>query len=158
MDHPLEGQRSLMETQARKHDPYLGATLDTTWEGFGKPKALLRHVRINELVLQTLFPWLLAHFSMRKDFARQQKVVRFFLLWPPSEDHIFSESTTRQLFESDRYQWIQSSADQLVLLQIIHDFAAGRTATATSVFSESVIKYFTLKKGLDANGGKSKTR
>ena len=87
-----------------------------------KPKALLGHVRINEIVLQTLFPWLLAHFSIRKDVARQQKVVRFFFLWPPSEDHTFLESTRRQLFGSDRNQWIQSSADQLGLLQIMHDF------------------------------------
>lgn len=122
MDHPLEGQRSLLETLGKKQDPFWGRHWTLHGRRLEKPKALLGHVRINEIVLQTLFPWLLAHFSIRKDVARQQKVVRFFFLWPPSEDHTFLESTRRQLFGSDRYQWIQSSADQLGLLQIMHDF------------------------------------
>ena len=106
----------------KKQDPFWGRHWTLHGRRLEKPKALLGHVRINEIVLQTLFPWLLAHFSIRKDVARQQKVVRFFFLWPPSEDHTFLESTRRQLFGSDRYQWIQSSADQLGLLQIMHDF------------------------------------
>ena len=117
------GRTTLTPRDPRKKT---GSFLGRHWTLHGrrleKPKALLGHVRINEIVLQTLFPWLLAHFSIRKDVARQQKVVRFFFLWPPSEDHTFLESTRRQLFGSDRYQWIQSSADQLGLLQIMHDF------------------------------------
>ena len=93
MDHPLEGQRSLLETLGKKQDPFWGRHWTLHGRRLEKPKALLGHVRINEIVLQTLFPWLLAHFSIRKDVARQQKVVRFFFLWPPSEDHTFLEST-----------------------------------------------------------------
>ena len=56
MDHPLEGQRSLQETLGKKHNLFWGRhwTLHGRW--LEKPKVLLGHVIINELVIQTLFP------------------------------------------------------------------------------------------------------
>ena len=66
-----------LETLGKKQDPF-GGDIGHYMGGGWKTKALLGHVRINEIVLQTLFPWLLAHFSIRKDVARQQKVRGFF--------------------------------------------------------------------------------
>ena len=61
MDHPLEGQRSLLEP-LEKNRILFGRHWTLHGRRLEKPKALLGHVRINEIVLLTLFPWLLAHF------------------------------------------------------------------------------------------------
>jgi len=98
------------------------------WTLHGRPlksaKALIGRMRINELALSTLLPWLMAHYSRQEDLSAQQKVEDLYLQWPSFEDHALLEQARRRLLGSDHHHWIQTATDQIGLIQILQDFCS----------------------------------
>jgi hypothetical protein len=91
---------------------------------FAKPKPLIGQMRITDLAVNAILPWLWMRAGDGRNPDLQQRLERLYLGWPRGEDNAVLRLARQRLLGTTRPRILPCAAAQQGLLQIVRDFCA----------------------------------
>lgn len=111
-----------------------------------RPQPLLGTMRVTDLAVNVILPWLWIRASEGKNTAMQHRVEQRYFAWPSAEDNSLLRLARQRLLGAPRQAALKGAAAQQGLIQMIRDFCERTNSLCDNCKLPGLVEAFVAEK------------